>query len=87
MERLQSQQRVRWATLQILGGEQHCQDLDEDKVCCVVPIARIFQTSQEYTQSLEEAAYHSGKQINVLKECCVVGKAVNLLFLILAHFN
>ena len=53
----------------------------------MVPIARIFQTSQEYTQSLEEAAYHSGKQINVLKECCVVGKAVNLLLLILAHFN
>ena len=68
MERLRSQRRARWDAFQILGGERHCQGLDKDKVRCVVPIARIFQTSQEYIQSLEEAVYHSEKQINALKE-------------------
>ena len=57
--------------LQILGGERHCQDLDEDKVHCVVPIDRVFQTSQEYIQSLGETVDHSEKPINALKDCVV----------------
>ena len=67
-ERIRSQRRARWDEFQISGREQHCQDLNENKVCCVDPIARVFQTSQDYIQSLQEAAYHAEKQINLLRE-------------------
>ena len=60
-KRLRSQRRARWDAFQIVGGERHCQDLDKDKVRCVVPIARSFQTYQEYIQSIEEAADHLEK--------------------------